>query len=79
MGPDVTERYTSAIRNGGWMVRHYVRGGRMSQDSALAAQRREAIRQLGLVVREAFAACDDFEPLLAAVCDGLRPHDEQPF
>lgn len=78
MGPDVT-RQTAAILNAAWMVRHYARGARLSQDSVLAAQRRQAIHSLGLAVREAFSASDDFEPLLSAICDGLRPHDERPF
>jgi hypothetical protein len=29
-------------------------------------------------VREAFNRSEDFEALLAAICDGLRPRDEQP-
>jgi hypothetical protein len=32
---------------------------------------------MGLTVREAFNRSDDFEPLLAAVVDGLR--DDPPF
>jgi hypothetical protein len=71
-----TEGYVAEILNGGWMVRHYARGARLRFQQA---QRSEAIRQLGLTVRQAFACSDDFEPLLTAVVDGLRPRDEQAF
>ncbi len=76
MGPAGTEAAVARILNDAWMVRHHARGGRIQ---ALSAGRDRAIEKLGLTVREAFASCDDFEPLLAAICDGLRPHDEQPF
>ena len=45
----------------------------------MALYRGQAIQKLGIEVRVAFSISDDFEPLLAAVCDGLRPKDEQPF
>jgi hypothetical protein len=66
------------ILNAAWMVRHYARGARSSIQHA---ERQEAIRKLGLAVRHAFTAAqeDQFESLLAAICDGLRPKDEQPF
>ena len=51
----------------------------MRSTSSLALLRRQAIQKLGLEVRRAFSLSEDFEPLLAAVCDGLRPRDEQPF
>lgn len=75
MAPD-TASHVAAILNAAWMVRHYSRGGRTSIGKA---QRSQAIQMLGLTVREAFSNSDDFEPLLAAVADGLRPHDYQPF
>lgn len=75
MGPEGAE-YVAAILNAAWMVRHYARGGR---SAIQRSQRQDAIRTLGLVVRDAFNRADNFEPLLAAICDGLRPHDEQPF
>lgn len=75
MAPDPTSR-VAAILNAAWMVRHYTRGGRLSIQRA---QRAEAVLMLGLIVREAFNASQDFEPLLAAIVDGLRPRDEQPF
>lgn len=78
MGPDVT-RLTAAILNAAWMVRHRARGGRQSAGSPLRIERDKAIKQLGMVCRDAFNSSDDFEPLLAAICDGLKPHDEQPF
>jgi hypothetical protein len=33
----------------------------------------QAIYHLGLVVRAAFNATEDFGPLLAAICDALAP------
>lgn len=74
-----TEHHIAAILNAAWMVRHYARGARVSQASPMRAQRARAIHELGLVVRRAFAGSDDFEPLLGAVVDGLRPQDQQPF
>lgn len=71
MAPDTDDLVTS-IRNAGYMVRHY-RGYR---NSLLRAQ---AILKFGLIVREAFNKSNDFETLLAAVVDGLRPRDEKPF
>lgn len=79
MGPTDTGSLVAAILNAAWMVRHHARGGRVTRGSPMAAKRDEAIRQLGVTVRDAFNQCEDFEPLLAAVCDGLRPHDERPF
>lgn len=71
-----TEGHVAAILNAGWMVRHYARGARLSIQRT---QRQQAIQKLGLLVRAAFTESDDFEPLLAAVVDGLRPGDSQPF
>lgn len=68
--------HVSAISNDCWMVRHYERGSRMSFQRL---QRMQAIQKLGLTVRQAFNECDDYEALLAAVVDGLRPRDTQPF
>lgn len=66
----------AAILNAAWMVRHYARGGRTAIQRK---ERKKAIRQLGLAVREAFRHSEDFEPLLAAVVDGLHPQDHPPF
>lgn len=71
-----TEAHVAAILNAAWMVRHYARGGRVSTQSA---KRRQAIQMLGLIVLEAFKGCPDFEPLLGAIVDGLRPKDDPPF
>jgi hypothetical protein len=57
------------------MVRHYERGGR---STILRKERRQAIRKLGLTVRDAFNQSEDFEALLAAIADGARPHDYRP-
>lgn len=77
MAPD-SAQLVASILNAAWMVRHYVRGGRSSIQKR---ERQAAIRAMGLAVRFAFnvAGEDQFEPLLAAICDGLRPRDEQPF
>jgi hypothetical protein len=77
VAPD-TASLVAAILNAAWLVRHYARGARQPTSRA-AIHRRQAIQKLGLVVREAFDRSDDFEPLLAAVVDGLRPREEQPF
>ena len=80
MGPeDATVILAAAIRNDAWWVRHYWRGGRMRPTASLAIKRQQALYKLGLTVRHAFSVSHDFEPLLVALCDGLRPHDEQPF
>lgn len=78
MGPD-TSTLVAAILNAAWMVRHYARGGRVSREHAHYELRQEAIKHLGIIVRDAFNQSTDYEALLTAVCDGLRPHDEQPF
>lgn len=71
------EQLAAGIRNAAWMVRHYRRGARSSIGRA---QRAQAVHLLGLAVREAFARSDDFEPLLVAIVDGLRPLPEaEPF
>jgi len=77
MGPD-SARLTAAILNAAWMVRHYARGARQ-RSSPIAEKRDEAIKKLGIICRDAFNSSEDFEALLAAICDGLHPHDEQPF
>ena len=71
-----TEEAVAAILNAAWMVRHYARGGRARINSL---DRKNAILQLGLTVRQAFNQTEDFESLLAAVVDGLRPKDDPPF
>ena len=78
MAPD-TSHLVASILNSAWMVRHYGRGGRMAPTSNMALQRKQAIQHLGATVRHAFSTSEDFEPLLAAICDGLRPREEQPF
>jgi hypothetical protein len=75
LAPD-TGLLVSLILNAAWMVRHYARGGR---STIQRTERTQAIQKLGLTVREAFSQSEDFEPLLAAVVDGLRPKDDPPF
>ena len=75
MAPDTAE-LVAVILNSAWMVRHYARGGR---SSIQRAERKQAILYLGLAVRHAFSQSEDFEALLAAVVDGLRPRETPPF
>ena len=70
MAPESTGQ-VHAILNAAWMVRHYSHGS--------PVKRAEAIRQLGLVVRQSLNSSEDFEPVLAALVDGLRPKDDRPF
>ncbi len=74
MGSDTAE-LVSAILNAAWMVRHY--GGCRTRTERLLRQ--QAVLKLGLVAREALNRSDDFEPLLAALVDGLRPRSQPPF
>jgi hypothetical protein len=74
MAPDTAD-LVSRIYNDWYMVRHYWRGAR---SSIARAERQAAIRKLGLTVRYAFSASEDFEALLAAVVDGGRPRDTDP-
>ena len=67
-----TPAYVAAIHNAAWMVRHYPR-------PMQRAQRAQALRELGLIVREAFNASEDFEALLIALLDGLLPREERRF
>ena len=74
MGPDLNE-LVAGIRNDAWMVLHYS----PQRTAAMRLRRSQAILKLGLSVRHAFAVSDDFEPLLAALVDGLKPRDDRPF
>lgn len=77
MGPDSEQQARVArIYNACWPVRHYERGGRSAIQKA---QRAKAIHDLGIAVREAFNATEDFEPLLVALFDGLSPKEVAPF
>jgi hypothetical protein len=71
-----SKAHVSAILNASRIVREYPRGGRTPIGRL---RRQQAILKLGLTVREAFNCSDEFETLLAAVIDGLRPSDEPPF
>ena len=75
-----TAAHAAAILNDWWMVRNYVRGGR---SEIQRKERDEAILNLGATIQRAFSACPktprDYEALIAAVLDGGRPRDEQPF
>lgn len=65
----------SAIYNACWWVRRYQRGTRIESTSVY---RRQAIQKLGLTCHEIFSRTHDFEPILAALVDGLRPQDPPP-
>ena len=71
-----SKAHVSAILNASRMVREYPRGSRTSIGRL---RRQQAILKLGLTVREAFNCSDEFETLLVALIDGLRPRDDQPF
>ena len=73
--PD-SAQLVAAILNAGYMVRHYARGARTSIQRV---ERAQAVKHMGLTVRYAFDRSEDFEILLAAVVDGLRPKDNPPF
>ena len=79
MAPDSGE-LVARILNDWWLVRYYVRGGR---SEIHRKQRDEAILNLGVTIQHAFSACPKtpraYETLIAAVLDGGRPHNEQPF
>lgn len=75
MAPDPAP-LIAAIYNAAYMVRYYARGGRTQIHRS---QRQEAIRQLGLICRDAFNRSDEFEALLTAIFDGLSPKDAPPF
>jgi len=61
--------------NAGWMLRHYKRGAR---SLIQRPERAQAIRNLGLAVRDAFNSSDDFERLLIAFYWALSPNDPEP-
>ena len=73
--PD-TASLVAHILNDAWLVRHYARGGR---SLIQGPQRTEAIEHLGITCRDAFNRSEDFEALLAAIVDGLRPKNDPPF
>ena len=75
MAPDTAELVAS-IYNAAWLLRHYWRG---SRGAIQRLERAKAIQALGLAVRRAFNATDDFEPLLIAFFDGLSQKDHPPF
>jgi len=74
MAPE-TGDLVAAILNDGWMVRHYA----LQRTPSQRLRRAQAIQKMGVTVRAAFSQSDDFEALLGAVVEGLRPRDNQPF
>ncbi len=53
-------RWTAEIFNAAWHVRN-----------ARPHSRAQAVQRMGLTVAAAFSACEDYEPLLRAVAEGL--------
>lgn len=74
MAPDKTG-YVVEIYNAWWSVRYYA--PQRSRSNRL--RRAQAIRKLGLAIREAFNSSDDFETLIAAVVDGSDRCERHPF
>lgn len=74
-GYDITI-WVANLLNAGFMVRYYARGARTTIQRL---ERAQAIQNMGMIVREAFIQSDDFEPLLIAIADALRPRDDPPF
>ena len=68
MRPDASAGHVSAIRNAAWWVRWWARPHQRDA-------RAQAIHTLGLAVRAAFSATEDFEPLLYAIRDALAERD----
>ena len=69
-------RYVAAILNAGYLVRYYARGGRLSIHRQ---ERARAILAMGVAVLDALSHSNDYEAILAAVVDGLRPRNDPPF
>lgn len=74
MAPDPAA-LAASILNAAWWVRHYA----LQRTPAMRRRRAQAVQRLGLTVRDAFNRSEDFEPLLVAIVDGLRPRDDPPF
>lgn len=65
------QAHAARIRNAAYLVRHYRRPVQQKQ-------RALAIQELGRACRDAFNHCDDFELVLTAIVEGLKPHDYTP-
>ena len=72
---EVPRKLVTAILNDARLLREYAPG----RTPAQRLRRSQAILKLGLTVKEAFNNCDDYESLLVAVADGLRPRNDPPF
>jgi len=69
MNPDPAN-LISEILNTAYMVRYYKRGSRTTIGRL---QRDQAVLKLALIAREALNTSDQFEPILEAIVEGLRP------
>lgn len=74
MAPDIG-RHVAEILNAAWLVRHYA----LQRGPQGRLRRAQAVQKMGAVVRDALNRSDDFEALLGAVVDGLRPSENHPF
>ncbi len=66
MQADPTAQHVAAIYNAAWFIRDLTRPHQRDKKA-------EAVARLGLIVRAAFVASDDFGPLLYAIRDALNP------
>lgn len=64
MQPDPSAELVTAIYNAAWQVRDLCRPHQVDKKA-------QAVARLGLIVRAAFNASEDFAPLLEAVRDAL--------
>lgn len=71
-----TADLVALILNDAWFVRHYA----LQRTPTQKIRRDQAVHKLGQTIRDAFTSSDDFEPLLEAILEGLRPtHIQRPF
>lgn len=75
MGPDTAE-LLGRIANACWWVRYHTRNARRKWQTD--KQRLEAIAQLALILAHGLAVTTDYEAILAALVEGLRPRDVDP-
>lgn len=63
-----TPEWISEIRNAAWHVRQIRTVNRLRRD--------QAILRLGVTVRAALAESEDYESILGAIVEGLRPLEQ---
>ena len=65
----------SQLNNDCYMVRHY----HGQRTAARRLRRHQAIQKLVATLMFTFEHTDDYEAVIGAVLDGLRPRDRPPF